>query len=68
MILAAAQARDIVVLVAALAGAALVIAGLASLHPDIRPRLPVAAIAEGNTAMSAGLIIAGLLLFGLVLA
>lgn len=65
--LAAAQAADFIVLAAALTGVALVIAGLASLHPDIRPRLPVAAIADGNSAVSAGLIIAGLLLFGLVL-
>lgn len=67
MILAAAAASDIIVLAAAAVGALLAITGLASFDPRVRTRLPVAVLARGNTLVSVGLIVAGLVVVAIAL-
>lgn len=67
MILAAAQATDILVLAAVAVGAVLGLAGLASFDPRVRGRLPVGALANGGATTSIGLVIAGLLVVGIAL-
>lgn len=65
--LAAARATDILVLAAAFTGAALVLAGVATINPRVRVRLPVAALARGSVRASVALIAAGIGLFTLAL-
>lgn len=67
VVLAAARATDLIVLGTVAVGAALAIAGIASLDPRVRTRLPVAALARGNAVVALGLVVAGLMLVAVAL-
>lgn len=67
MIVAAAQAADAFVLITVAFGAALGVMGLASFDPRLRSRLPIAALANGNAAMSIGLVAASIVVVGIAL-
>jgi hypothetical protein len=65
--IAAAQAADVVVLLAVLVGVLLAVTGLASFDPRIRSRLPVAALSNGNALVGVVLLITGLVVVGIAL-
>lgn len=67
VLLAAAKMTDALIILGAAFGAMVTLLGLASLDPRIRARVPVAAIARGNTLVAVGLIVAGLMVVGMTL-
>ena len=67
VVLAAARATDLIVLGTVALGAAIAIAGIASVDPRVRTRLPIAVLARGNLVVAAGFVVTGLLLVAIAL-
>jgi hypothetical protein len=66
-LLAAAAWTDALVIATVALGAAVALTGIASFDARVRGRLPIAVLAHGNSAISVGLIVAGLTIVALAL-
>jgi hypothetical protein len=66
-LLAAATWTDALVIAAVALGAAVALTGIASFDARVRGRLPIAVLARGNSAISVGLLVAGLTIVAIAL-
>jgi hypothetical protein len=66
-LVSAAAWTDALVIAAVALGAAVALTGIASFDTRVRGRLPIAALARGNTATSVGMVVAGLTIVALAL-
>jgi hypothetical protein len=66
-LLAAATWTDTLVIAAVALGAAVALTGIASFDARVRGRLPIAVLARGNSAISIGLLVAGLTIVAIAL-